>query len=153
MALGLSSEVVHWRDDDSAKKQHVCLMTMLWHHLDSDLYLLRGWQTHPNTQTPTQKDTHCAFCRSHPLRAEIHSSRALPPSSRLWKGSLKAPRHLCDSRTSHRCVAIATRWNYTFQEGCSHGNSHCRLHRCPCVCDMLWSMLWDTLIAALIQIG
>lgn len=146
-ACRLRSEVVHRRDNDSAKKQHVWLMTMLWHHLVSDLCLFErvaDTRKHTNTHTPTQKDTHCAFCLSHPLRAEqksIHHGHC-----RLWKGSLKAPRHLV-------IHAPATRWNYTFQQGRSHGNSHCRLHGCPCVYEMLWSMLWDTLIAALIQIG
>lgn len=85
MAYGLSSELVHQRIDDGAKK--LWLMTVLCHHLVLSLHPLRGWQTHANTHTPTQKDTHThtgqvhyAFCLSHPLRAEqksIHRGHCL----------------------------------------------------------------------------
>lgn len=161
MAYGLSSELVHQRIDDGAKK--LWLMTVLCHHLVLSLHPLRGWQAHANTQTPTQKDTRThthrpsALCLLSKLptqsRAEIHSSWALPLSSCLWKGSLKAPRHLCDSYAGRWCVAIATLQNYTFLEDRSHGNFLLQAAGLPLYGWMLWSMLWDTLITALIQIG
>lgn len=93
LILRLMLRAVRWSSDgDCAKKQHAWLMTLLCHHVVSDLYLfLRGWQTHANTQTPTKNDTHCAFCLSHPLGAKQksihrgHCLRAAVYEKDLWK--------------------------------------------------------------------
>lgn len=80
MAHGLSSEVFHRCDSDGAKKQHAWLMTMLCHHLVSDLYLFeRVADTRKHTNTHTERHT-LRFCLSHPLRAEqksIHRGHCL----------------------------------------------------------------------------
>ena len=85
---GLSSGVVRRRDNDGAKNLRAWLMTMAWPCLVTAPYLL---ERVADTQTPTEKDTHCSLCLSHPLRAEqksIHHRHCLREAvyeKDLWK--------------------------------------------------------------------
>lgn len=54
--------------------------------------------SHMQTHKRVHRHTLCLLSKKPTRsRAEIHWWRTLPQSSRLWKGSLKAPRHLRDS--------------------------------------------------------